>query len=101
MLNKDDFDDILGEGAYDALYAPDPTTVKIIFDGDKLTIERGGDLIEGTVDNELMLNLASMLSFHATERFAEALDDENGDYHVEVLKIDFNTISRQSDEKWC
>lgn len=48
-----------------------------------------------------MLNLASMLSFHATERFAEALDDENGDYHVEVLKIDFNTISRQSDEKWC
>ncbi len=100
MLDKENFDEIFGEGAYDAAYAPQPTTVKVIFTEDKIKIERGDEVIEGPIDNILLLDLLAMMTYHASDRMAESFDDDLGEYKVEILKIDFNSIAKQADERW-
>lgn len=85
---------------FDTLYKSNPVTVKITCDGETVTIHCDGEQISANVDSKLIWNIASMLALHADTRLANVFDDSNGQHHVDVLKIDFNSIAYQSDVKW-
>lgn len=85
---------------FDKLYDTNPQVVKLTSDGNTVTISCNGDEISASADNKLIWNLASMLALHADSRLADMFDDNNGQHHVEVLKVDFNNVALQSDTKW-
>lgn len=85
---------------FDKLYATNPQVVKLTSNGSTVTISCDEDSITASADNKLIWNLASMLALHAETRLADMFDDDNGQHHVEVLKVDFNNVALQSDTKW-
>lgn len=99
LFDKNSFDESFGEGAFEKVYGAKPMPVKIVIDKDDVTLACGDDSIVGKLDNELFMNILSMISYHASSRLSSFLSEDLS-YSVEILTVDFNTVAKEADMKW-